>query len=341
MVDVLRVEECSTERLRLIDPAISTLLMVGSGILALAIGFWAFGGILNFFAGRGNRLFLRGSAVVGTLGAIAYGVVGVAWITRLGLQLIVDRRERAFTLRRIYFWNTTWPATQLRGVVYRVLKPTQDSVGPDQKAEALVVDRSGKVAASLGDTSIRVDHTVPLAEAAVHTARLLDLPIWLDIQGKPSTESLRRAVSLVERCELHRRENLAPGAHRPWISPINVAATLATVLGVGLMVQVAATIIANSGKTESFAEAASRGFANQLGTGEGPAGKPAEGPKPEEDPELAELDKNLKDSVSTERDVRWSGASGLISPWTIWAPCSAPSRAPAAVPEQLMISPRF
>ena len=135
-----------------------------------------------------------------------------------GLPVDIRWQIPILTVRRLYFWDTTWPSDRLGGLVFVVSKPKNaggDPANVDQTAEALIVDKAGQVIESLGDTSIKLKDMVPLARASLHAARLLGVPIWLDVRGKPLTDDLRQAVSLIDGFAREGKGTRSPGQRSP------------------------------------------------------------------------------------------------------------------------------
>jgi hypothetical protein len=310
-IDVLEVAECSPNKFVLFDPATSTLLLVLTGAISLAVGILAIGGIQNFFAGVGARGVLTGKAIFGSLAALAYGVVALSWLSRLGWRITIDGSARSFTLSRLYFWHKRWSVGELGGVVFVVCKPNSEKASGDelqQSAEVLLIDQNDQFVASIGDTSIKLNDIVPLARVAVHAARLLRLPLWLDVQGKPMSSSLEDAIHLIQSCDVASPRDLSTHVTRPWISIENVAITAATVVVIAAMTSVLTTKLANPGKTVSIDEA----LTGAAGRPNMQAGGMAGRGRVEDDPDLAELDKNLAQLQSIDREKRLSGAWDIM-----------------------------
>lgn len=228
-VGQMTVRESSPARLTLANPAGRILLLILSGVAAVAAGIALAAGFEAWIvAAQPARVLIL--LILAPFALVGYGVGTFCYLARLGYHMIFDRASRSLVIRRFGFWDSTWTAAELGGVVFCVVKLKNEQCGDEcpQKAEGFVVDRRGNAVALLERISTkRPGDARRLADLCLHAGRLLGLPVSVELQGEPRQAELKRAVERI-RNESTRRPAAAPPKVRP---PVFTIHTVAAALG--------------------------------------------------------------------------------------------------------------
>ncbi|HEU5117622.1 MAG TPA: hypothetical protein VFT74_13340 [Isosphaeraceae bacterium] len=196
-IQMLRVVEAEPDRFELASPSTKVVLLGLGGVVSLVIGLrLAFGISLD---GGGMPRGVGGGRLVALLivAPVAFGFYGTGQLTRLGHRLIFESEPRRLVLRRLFFWEQGWAAEELEAVVLVVSKVNRESQ-ETQTCEVFVVDPEGKAVASFEPiTNKRGLSLQALAQAAVFSAEMLDLPVRIHLVEPPVDGEVRRAIDMV------------------------------------------------------------------------------------------------------------------------------------------------
>lgn len=227
-VGQLTVRESSPARLALANSPGRILLLLLSGVAAIAAGIALAAGLEAWLlAARPARVLVL--LILGPFALVGYGVGTFCYLARLGYQMVFDRASRSLSIRRFGFWDSTWTAAELGGVVFCVAKLKNEQCGDEcpQTAEGFVVDRGGNAVALLERISTkRAGDAGRLADLCLHAGRLLGLPVSVELRGEPRRAELKRAVERIRNESSRRPASALPRVRPPVFTIHTVAAAL-------------------------------------------------------------------------------------------------------------------
>lgn len=233
-IDLIAVEESSSDRLELAVKTTRLLLWLIGGTVAIVVGMLLIAVAERSIEKADGPIRVPQLVLMIPFALIGVGVFGICCSARFGTRLTFDRRTRSLSVRRLLIWETTWEAEELDRLVFVVLKPQEKNCRPSsspQACEAYVVDGRGRAVAMIEQVSRnRPKDFQPLAMACLQAGQLLGIPVSVTELAEPIHPDLRRAVECLRGADTRRGLRRAPAFRKPLLTVYNVGSVVAGVV---------------------------------------------------------------------------------------------------------------
>lgn len=234
-IGLLKILEASPSFFRARVSALRMFRNFVLGILLIIVGFWLIARMDRAAPQVRGPSRLYGIVIALPFALVTVGIGCFGTLRRLGFEIHANGAERVVELKSFFSRETIWESEDIGGVVFLVTTSLHSNEGDPtnrQSCELYLVDREGMMIAEIEQAAFNEPEVLQdLARIAFHLARLLNIPICVELRGRPMHPSVEQAVELVENLGARRTGHLVPTLRKPLIRIESVS----LYLGMGFM----------------------------------------------------------------------------------------------------------